>query len=969
MMAEIVLIQEAVSKVFGDLVSKVVCDGVDVLKSTVKDADLEGKSYNQNLQTRLYQLTVDALNRFTHNKYDKQDKLYDAAESILKVYISTQNNLGAVKSALKTLDPDVNNVTLQDFLGILCGEICKADNSDLYREIDMLWKREESKYIHEGFEKADQNDRKIFGQLNDLKEALDFIKGNINSQEGYRTGKYEVPVENRAAKYANKWNSNVFLNNFNERDENAKGKVNIKLRDIYTKEQLPYYKWGENENQLYDLRKLLSEYIIDIDEKKMLLILGQPGIGKSTLITWIMANLAKGNDNILVYEFASDLKTVNWQGDGILIKIFETIHCSEWENRVLILDGFDEIQVGSDREKILNKLKREVEEMKKKFSLIITCRENYIHELEKIECDYITLQAWGRNQIRSFCKIYEKKSGTKNSETKISKLLENQEIFGIPLILYMVLALNISIEKNESIVDIYDQIFSLDGGSIYDRCVKNLRYAAEHRISEPKIKQQIHKVSQRIAFWMFENNPEKAFIRQKDFKEICDMVIDKKDKEIQEDVLIGSYFEVIKHCEGVKTDEMHFIHRSIYEYFVTIYFFESICNLKSEEEIAGTLGELLKSGHLSEQILEFMKYKFAGVQEGNFPDSIKGIFQIMLQNGMTYYTKERYRNMIERERTVFSNMIKFVGIWNLTFGEMEGRIAVYLQCNREAGLNLKGIILKEVNAGTAYQAGIDLAGANLMGAELTGADFNEADLSNAKLEGAILDEADLSRTNLSGADLSDASLKGADLSGSVLKRANLCRANLFRADLGEANLSGADLGEANLNAANLSKANLSGTYLGAADISGADISEANIREANLSGSDLSGTNLSRAYLYGANISGADISGANISEANIREAKLCEANLREANLAGVNLNGANLRGANLRKADLREANLIGANINGANLSGANLYETIFDSKQVELLYEKYDLKDSSVCVSGRGKNISYMEYCMKKSQDL
>ena len=49
-------------------------------------------------------------------------------------------------------------------------------------------------------------------------------------------------------------------------------------------------------------------------------------------------------------------------------------------------------------------------------------------------------------------------------------LFENKKILGIPLILYMVVALNISIDKEGSIVDVYDKIFSLDGG-IYDRCI------------------------------------------------------------------------------------------------------------------------------------------------------------------------------------------------------------------------------------------------------------------------------------------------------------------------------------------------------------------------------------------------------------------------------------------------------------------------------------------------------------------
>lgn len=213
----------------------------------------------------------------------------------------------------------------------------------------------------------------------------------------------------------------------------------------------------------------------------------------------------------------------------------------------------------------------------KKFSLIITCRENYIYELQKVQCDYATLQPWDEKQIQSFCKIYymfrgEKKSNV--SQNTNNKILENKEVFGIPLILYMVLALDISVEKNSKMVDIYDQIFSLDNGGIYDRCIKNASYGEEHRIS--KIKRQIHKISQRIAFWIFENNSEKALISNEKYEEICDIVIKEmkgKNEDVKNDFLIGNYFKLTKHCEGIETEELQFVHRSIYEYFVTVYFF------------------------------------------------------------------------------------------------------------------------------------------------------------------------------------------------------------------------------------------------------------------------------------------------------------------------------------------------------------------------------------------------------------
>ncbi len=910
MITEMTLIQKAVSKVFGDFVSKAVSDSVDVLKSAIKDADLDRKSYNQNLRTRLYQLMIDVLNRFTYNKYEKQDKLYYAAESILKGYISTKDNTDAVKSGLKMLVSDVNNDTCQEFLETLCGEICRDDNSDLYKEIDMLWKRRESKYIHGEFEKIDQNEREVLGKLNDLKEVLDFIKGNMNSQSGNKAEHYEVPIKNRAEEYADKWNKNVFLNDFNEEDENAG--VNIKLKDIYKEICLPHYIWKTNTKPSDKLRNLLTKYIVNNDGRKMLLILGHAGIGKSTLITWIMANLVEKQNNIFVYQFASNLKDINWQGGNILSEILKTLNLGygKLENKSLILDGFDEIYAGSDRERILSKLNQEIAEMNilKRFSLIITCRENYVDLHNAVKYDYITLQPWDKNQIRSFCEVYEKESTRENleyknkkiSEIKINKILEKKEVFGIPLILYMVLALNVTIEENSSIVDVYDQIFSLKKGVIYNRCYDT----KAHRINETDIKEHIYQISQRIAFWIFENNPEKAFIFQKDFKGICDTVkveLGEKKEDIQSDVLIGNYFKLIKHCEGMGTDELQFVHRSIYEYFVVVYFFESLHKLTSKEEVAGKLGELLKYGCLSEQILDFVKYKFGSMKEYNLSDITREVFNIMLRDGMTYHAKGRNKNVIAREMNIFSNMLNVVHLWNPKLGKLDN-IVFYLQHNYRKMLNLRGVDLSKAN----------LSGANLSGADLSGADLSGANLSEANLSGANLSGADLRV-----ADLSEANLRKADLSGVDLLGANLIDANLRKTDLRKADLRKADLNVANLNDANLSGANLSEADLGAADLRNAHLSEADLSEADL------------------------------SIAHLRKADLSVADLSIAHLSGADLIGAYLRKANLSKADLDK--------------------TIFDENQVNLLCEKYDLTDSRVYISKTREVISYKEYCIRKQR--
>lgn len=775
--------------IIGGFVSKIVSDIVDIpenpIKDAIRNADKKRKEKNQSIETRIYQVTIDAIKEFTKREYRGQDVLYDAAESIIRGFKNGNNNAEAVRVGLKMLVSQVTSETCEDFLTILQHEICMDENDILYKEISMIQRRQTFETMREGFDVSNKNDEETHRKLDYAIEGINIIDKKIDAIENNEAKHCKIPIKNRAGEYADKWDKNVFLNDFNKRDKNAG--INIKLKEIYLENHLPYYIWKMEEEPLHDLSELLSEYIVDNDDKEMLLILGQPGIGKSTLITWIMANLVKNLDDIYIYQFASDLKKINWQCDNILSEIFRitNIEYDELENKVLILDGFDEIHINGDRERILNKLKRELKKWNdlKTFSLIITCRENYIYDIENIDCDYIILQAWDEEQIDSFCRTYWKRCGTNVLEDKIQKILKNKEILGIPLILYMILALDITIEKNSSIVDVYDQIFSLKKGSIYDRC-----YDIEHRINDPKVKKYIHQISKRISFWIFENNDDKAFIYQKNFGEICDMVMQEakdKSEEIQSNTLIGSYFK-IKHCEGKGTDEVYFVHRSIYEYFVAVYFFEAICDLETKEEVAGKLGELLKDGVLTMQILKFIKYKFDSMKDLNIPNIINEIFIMMLKKGMTYYIETRYDNIIEREMNIFANMLEVVHLWNSALGETYERIITYLQYNILCALDLDGINLKGNNQ------------FNLNGIYLEEASLQNANLERVSLIGANLLLVNLVKANLKGACLKGACLKGADLEGTDLRFADLSEA-----DLEGAYLVGADVADIEIKNARL----------------------------------------------------------------------------------------------------------------------------------------------------------------------
>lgn len=826
-MAKMDLMLGVLSRVLGDFVTKVVSDSVDVLKSAIKDADLNRKSRNQNLQAQLYLTIVDALNAYTYNKYKNQEHLYDAAESILKVFMCSKDDTYDLKIGLKVLVSGVDDDACKEFLEIFYHEICKSEHRNLYNEIDMLWKKREREYDYTEFGESSQSVRELLNKLSDLENCVEYIKEK-GDDEKKDVVRYEnaIDVINRAEEYADKWNSNMFLNDFNQRDENAG--VNVKLKEIYLEKCLPHYIWESNEKASSDLKELISEYVISNTDKKMLLILGQAGIGKSTLITWIIANLIKSEEQILVYQFASDLNNVNWLSDNIINEILKTLNLkdADLENKILILDGFDEIQASNDREKILNQLQYELNRMNnlERFSLIITCRENYVYRMQNIVCDHITLQAWDSGQIRSFCENYGRLSlGEVNSDT-INRIIDNKEILGIPLILYMLMAFKIEINRNDSIMDVYDRIFSLDEGGIYNRCVKDQSYAPIHRISV--IKQQIYQVSQQIAFWIFENNSEYAFIPEEVYGNICDIVMSKSEdrsENIKQDILLGNYFGLIQYCDGIERNELHFLHYSIYEYFVAVYFFESIYNLTSKEAVAGKLGFLLKRGCLSQQILAFIKHKFDNFKRNEFPNILRDSFEMMIQNGMTYYANESFLNVIDCEINVFSNMLEIMHLWNFTQREFNNKIVLYFRYNNRSTFNLTGFKLKKVDLRE-----ISLAKSNLREADLREANLGEVDLREANLR-----EANLRKACLNGAYLRKANLIGTNLIGANLSRADLSRANLIEATLVNTDLIGADLIETDLIRADLSGANLFRTNLSGADLREAKINETDFVNVNL----------------------------------------------------------------------------------------------------------------------------------------
>ena len=365
-------------------------------------------------------------------------------------------------------------------------------------------------------------------------------------------------------------------------------------------------------------------------------------------------------------------------------------------------------------------------------------------------------------------------------------------------------------------------------------------------------------MSREIAIWMFENNPDEANIPQKEYKNICDAIKNnmKENEDIERDFMIGNFFK-LKHCEGEDGEELYFVHRSIYEYFVVEYIFKSICNVidLSKEELAGVLGRFLKGNILSPNMLEYIKIMILNSGLKDKFNIINAAFHLMLKDGMTYYCRKHdsYKNIINCEMNVFDNMLEILHLWDnevLKFGE---EVEKYLKYNIDHELNLSKVSMSGVSLMNVYLIKSNLYEINLERINLRGANLQGANLERANLERANLERANLERANLKRANLVEADLLKADLQNADLESANLYRTNLESANLIKVNLEIANLKEAFMYRADLSNASLKKAKLIRANLSQSSLQKTDLKEADLRGAELQETNLSFANLIDASL--------------------------------------------------------------------------------------------------------------------
>jgi len=697
--------------IFDSFVSQMISDIADISKEKIKNAVKNRNNKHQSLESQIYNVTVDVLNEITSNQYKKeQDKVYDAAQALLMNFKNREfDHVKFIELYLQAFNL-CNKDSYVEFKSLLYQKLSKDDYRELKNEIDLWWKDQENRKTS----KIEQEIIKVNQKLDDVRNEHEKTNLIQDSDKKFQNNKKQEYIDN--------WNSRLFLHqDYDERP--------LTLADTFI---MPNYKILKGVQKIdfssNDTFDQTIEKFVEYKNTSTMLITGVPGIGKTSIVSW-MANKYQEDDRIIILRFR------DWESEelssGLLKAICNTFECrkTDLECKILIIDGFDEIKALDSGKKLMNQFFYDMKDFRN-FKCVITSRPAYI---ENVSFQNVLLfERFDIDKVETF---YKEITGNQLEEKE--KIKTNLDVLGIPVILYMAIMSEVDINENPTKPELYHRIFSEMGG-IFDKfCVEGIGYDNGKQVLRyPENIKTYLKFLCETAFRMFEKN---------------DLSLSRKEVKIPELECEGKKISVlefpIKHLFEAAEINLEFIHKSIYEYFVSEYIYMKILegiDDTSENMVAGVLGELFKSNKLPEEIMEFLKYNIINYKLKDKFEIISKVFQLMLHDGMMYYTNQCYKNMINCEMNVFANMLEILHLWENGFLKFDDSIYKYLHYSFNIHLNLEGVDLRNADLRKVDLNSADLKGADLRSAILIDADLNRADLKGADLSRTIFDESQVS---------------------------------------------------------------------------------------------------------------------------------------------------------------------------------------------------------------------------------
>lgn len=619
--------------------------------------------------------------------------------------------------------------------------------------------------------------------------------------------------------YADKWNERLFLHRRPEDEDLTLEKTFVTpayylLNTLFFQHNLHFIEeitYFENEKtidlEVYDnLKEALNQFVID---GRSMLILGQPGMGKSSIVCYLADKYIKDPQVIIVKFKDLNIKKSTDQNltnkSLLLDSIINYFHCDKkgLENKTLILDGYDEIDSYFFNIDLFSDFFLSIREIIN-FKILITSRENYIiketHYFEKI----ILLLPFDAGKIEKFAENI-------THDKLVSGYIinnDNNKVFGIPVILYMALASGVDLSKSVSRIGVYNKIFSLNGG-IFDRFYSQHNDSYEigsHTISY--VKNAFYNILCNTAFYMFENFSDNS-IPQNTYEKIIEDERTKAKELLAKSSELDSPLWYDFPIENLyeKSGAISFIHKSFYEYFAAEYFFAVIYSISKDivkrnlydnenkeecNKIISGLSNLFSQNAFSAEIVEYLQYKI----NTNFcNDEIEilrkfyiYIFKRMLARGMTYNLSQSIKHStLQTECVIFANMLDFIHLWikydldqYIKFEKIEmDQISIYLKLLSLVNLPCTRGVFKVIDPSSSTR--LNLSHFNLDGINLKYITLINIDFKNTSLNNSDLDYITIIDSNFKYAEFIGSSLIGANFSGSFFRETNFLNANISNA--------------------------------------------------------------------------------------------------------------------------------------------------------------------------------------------
>ncbi|MCI8506735.1 MAG: NACHT domain-containing protein [Lachnospiraceae bacterium] len=654
-----------------------------------------------------------------------------------------------------------------------------------------------SGYLKENFSKLDDNSQIA---LNILLTVLEQVQ-KMNAQDNkIKTGDDETKKlqNNKKEKYIEHWKSRLFLHIDN--DENP-----ITIAEAFI---IPDFETHKSIMKIESHDDSLEERIdkfIKYDRTSTMLIRGVPGIGKSTIISWI-ANQYRDDERVVILRFR------DWEREelekGFLKAICTELQCKKdhLNNKILILDGFDEIKSLSNRHRLLDVFFNEIKDFNTKY--IITSRPSYISS-ENFN-NVIELLPFSIEKIKCF---YKKITGIELKNKKIY----NTEVLGIPVILYMAIMSRIKIEREIDRAELYGRVFAKKSG-IFDRFYcEGMGYdKGAHVLRSSENIGKYLEFLREIAFRMFEKNKTSLAVDEYQIPQL----------EFQGERVSILEFPIKYLFENTISD-IEFIHKSIYEYFVAEYLGEKIFEAVTGKNIgdsAAILGDILRNNIISDEIAEYLSYKILRKNmiieridlkeylempsQQDVTDFLSAVFSVMLKNGMTGFCEKNYSNIISCELNIFKNMLKIFQFC------LNGDAKLLVEHKNEFVIYLSYLNVRDDEAVLAY---IDLNGTKFENISMSNITFQAVDLSHAifdkvNLNHVCFEDVELSGTKFVDVNINNTTFSYVNFEEAIFEKSNLKECEIIRSRLKtkmtDVDLEGTKFKESILEYLDLSNSNL-----------------------------------------------------------------------------------------------------------------------------------------------------------------